>query len=65
VQVVFPERRQLASILDSPQPIGIKAELCLKPLMNCARIDLLAVEETDDYSLFVLHDKMQDPSRKA
>jgi hypothetical protein len=55
----------LAPILESPQPVGIKAELCVESLMNCARIDLFVVEKTDDHSLLVPHDKMQNPSRTA
>jgi hypothetical protein len=61
VQVVSPERKQLAPILDSPYAVRIKPELCVKSLMNCARIDLLVVEKMDDHSLFVPHDKMQNP----
>jgi hypothetical protein len=60
VQIVSPERKQLEPILDSPQPVYIKAELGAKSLMNSARIDLLVVEKTDDNSLFVPHDKMQN-----
>jgi hypothetical protein len=37
----------------------------MKSLINCARIDLLVVEKTDDHSLFVPHDKMQNPERTA
>jgi hypothetical protein len=63
VQVISPECKQLAPILDSLQPVGIKAELCVKLLMNCARVDLLVVEKTDNHSVLVPHDKIQDPSR--
>jgi hypothetical protein len=58
VQVVSPDGKQLAPVLDSPQPVGIKAELCVKSLMNCARIGLLVVETTDDHSLFGPHDEI-------
>jgi hypothetical protein len=33
--------------------------------MNCARIDLLVMEKTDDHSLFGLQAKMQNPERTA
>jgi hypothetical protein len=65
VHVISPDGKQLAPVLDSPQPVGIKAELCAKSLMNCARIGLLVVETTDDHSLFVPHDKTQNPERTA
>jgi hypothetical protein len=61
VQNVSPERKQLAPTLNRPQPVRIKAQLCVKSRMNCAWIDLLGVENTDDHSLFLAHDKMQDP----